>query len=104
MKKEEKKNKTNFNSKDLKFEVGDIIYSIDKDTGSDYSIKQLFIEQFKITKIEITIDRIYYYTTTECTIEQTINNNNIEKYSKSKDYIIKQFLKEFDIYFNENGN
>jgi hypothetical protein len=95
------KEKTKFTSKDVKFEVGDVIYGLYEDNGSDYSIRQLFIEQFKIASIELKNDRIHYQTTTECEITDTLINEGTKIFFKTKEAALKAFQTKALIHFDE---
>jgi hypothetical protein len=93
--------KTKFTSKNVKFEVGDIIYGLYIDNGSDYSIRQLSLEQFKIKSIEITDNKIYYQTTTECTMEVTLTRDGTENFYKSKETALKAYNIKALTHFDE---
>lgn len=87
--------------KDIKFEVGDIIYNVYSDNGSDYSLKQLFIEQFKIESISITDNKIYYKTTTECDITTTLSSDGTKLFYKSKEAALKCLQAKALTHFDE---
>ena len=87
--------------KDVKFEVGDIIYNVYSDNGSDYSLRQLFIEQFKIESIEITDNKIYYKTTTECDITTTLISDGTKLFFKTKEAALKIFQAKALTHFDE---
>lgn len=93
--------KLKFTSKDIKFEVGDIIYRVDKDNSTDYSMKQMILEQFKIKEVILNNNSILYRTTTECEIVDYLENYKTNQYFKTREAAIKAFSLESIIFFEE---